>query len=140
GDVSHYPLGLMAMAGDRLRLTLTHRPDLFDRATIEALARRLTRLLQAAAADPGQRIGSIDLLDPDERRTILVEWSKAKEDYALGGTLHQRFEAQAARSPDAVALVFEDQALTYAGLNAQANRLAHRLIALGAGPETLVGL
>ncbi|MBW8860066.1 MAG: hypothetical protein JF570_10175, partial [Caulobacter sp.] len=71
GDVSHYPLSLIAVPGDRLRLHLSYRPDLFDRATVETLAQRLVRLLDAIAADPARRIGSIDLLDPDERRRIL---------------------------------------------------------------------
>ncbi|MGL4960853.1 MAG: amino acid adenylation domain-containing protein, partial [Inquilinus sp.] len=139
GDVSHYPLSLMAVPGDRLRLALSHRFDLFDRHTVEALARRLIRLLDAVVADPGQRIGSIELLEPEERQRLLVEWNDTARPVPEA-PLPELFEAQAARTPDAAALVFEEEELTYGGLNARANRLAHRLIALGAGPETLVGL
>ncbi|MBW8833463.1 MAG: amino acid adenylation domain-containing protein, partial [Burkholderiales bacterium] len=113
--------------------------DLFDQAGVERIARRLTRLLEAAAADPARPIGSIDLLDPEERRRILVEWNDTAHPVPAA-TLPELFEAQAARTPDATALVFEEEHLSYAGLNTRANRLAHRLIALGAGPETIVGL
>ncbi|MBW8827916.1 MAG: AMP-binding protein, partial [Burkholderiales bacterium] len=125
------PLGLLAQ--------VEFACDLFDRATVEILAQRLVRLLDAIAADPARRIGSIDLLDPDERRRILVEWNDTARPIP-DTTLPQLFEAQCARTPDATALVFEDQTLSYAELNARANRLAHHLIALGAGPEILVGL
>ncbi|MGL4960428.1 MAG: amino acid adenylation domain-containing protein, partial [Inquilinus sp.] len=139
GDVSHYALGLLAMPGDGLRLTLSYRPDLFDRSAVEAVGRRLVRVLEAVASDPGQRIGSIELLEPEERQRLLVEWNDTARPVPEA-PLPALFEAQAARTPDATALVFEEEALSYADLNARANRLAHRLIALGAGPETLVGL
>ncbi|MBV8084546.1 MAG: AMP-binding protein, partial [Chloroflexi bacterium] len=118
---------------------IEYSSDLFDGRTVEAVARRLERLLEALAADPGRPIGRIDILAPEERRRLLLEWNAtAREVPAL--TLPRLFEAQVARSPEATAVVFEGRTLSYAELNAQANRLAHHLIAQGVGPESLVAL
>ncbi|TIS71052.1 MAG: hypothetical protein E5W94_33585, partial [Mesorhizobium sp.] len=97
------------------------------------------RLLEVVAADPARPIGSIDLLDPAERRQLLTEWNDTAQPVPAA-TLPALFEAQVARTPEATALVFEDEQLSYADLNARANRLAHHLIGLGAGPETIVAL
>ncbi len=138
-DATHYPLSLAAMPGERLGLRLYYRPDLFDRATVEALAGRLVRLLEAAVADPERPIGALDILGPGERRTLLREWNDtARAVPAL--SLPELVAAQAARSPDAIAVVGEDETLTYGELAARANRLAHHLRGLGVGPETAVGL
>ncbi|MEJ0096570.1 MAG: amino acid adenylation domain-containing protein [Methylocella sp.] len=118
---------------------IEYATDLYDRASIEILASRLTRVLEAIAADPAQRIGDIDLLTPDERRQILVDWNDTAHPLPEA-TLPQLFEAQAERTPDAIALVFEDAELSYAALNAKANQLAHHLIGLGIGPEAIVAL
>ncbi|MEJ0096571.1 MAG: amino acid adenylation domain-containing protein [Methylocella sp.] len=118
---------------------LEYATDLYDRASIEILASRLTRVLEAIAADPAQRIGAIDLLTADERRQILVDWNDTAHPLPEA-TLPQLFEAQAERTPDAIALVFEDAELSYAALNAKANQLAHHLIGLGIGPEAIVAL
>ena len=113
--------------------------DLFDTATVEQLARRYRRVLEAVAADAGTRIGDIDILLPGERERLLHHWNDTA--HALpGGTLPALFERQAARVPGATAVVFQGTALTYAELNARANRLAHHLIARGAGPERFVAL
>src|SRR5262249_12176216 len=111
---------------------------LFDRASVEALAGRLVRLL-AAAGDPDQAIGRLDILTPAERHTILHAWNDTAHPVP-SATVPQLFEAQAARTPDAVAVVFEDERLTYGELNARANQLAHHLRSCGVGPETVVGL
>ena len=97
------------------------------------------RLLEAASADPNQRIGHIDILEPEERQQILVEWNDTACEVP-DTTLPALFEAQVRRSPDATALVFEESTLSYAQLNTQANRLAHFLIGEGIGPEDLVAL
>ena len=94
---------------------------------------------KAVAADPNQRIGHIDILEPEERRQILVDWNDTACELP-NTTLPALFEAQVRRSPEATALVFEESTLTYAQLNAQANRLAHRLIGQGIGPENLVAV
>ena len=119
--------------------TIEYRTDLFERRSVEAIASRLVRLLEAVTADPSQPIGRLELLTPDERRQILVDWNDTDRDLPHT-TLPALFEAQVERSPAATALVFEQTTLTFAQLNARANRLAHLLIGQGVGPENLVAL
>ena len=138
-DATHYPLSLLVQPGERLLLRLNYRPDLFDRANVETLGARLIRLLEAAVAEPERAIGSLEILEAGERDTILRVWN----DTALPippSMLPELFAAQAERTPDAVAIVFEDRSLSYAALDAHANQLAHHLQGLGVGPETVVGL
>ena len=139
GDTTHYPLSLAAMPGRGLRLCLGYRPDVFDQATVERLAGRLVRVFEAMAGDPGQRVGQIDLLDPAERRQIVVDWNATAQPIPEA-TLPELFEAQVKRSPEAVAVIFEETQLTYAELNTRANQLAHYLIQQGVGPESLVAI
>ena len=114
--------------------------DLFDAATIERMAGHFTTLLEGIVAHPETPIGELPLLTPAERHQLLVEWNDTAVDYPRDRCIHQLFEEQAARTPDAVAVVFEDQQLTYAELNARANQLAHYLRTLGVGPDVLVGI
>ena len=118
---------------------IEYRTDLFERRSVEAIATRLLRLLEAACADPQQPIGRLELLAFEERRQILVDWNDTACEVPHT-TLPALFEAQVKRSPDTIALVFEESTLTYAQLNARANRLAHCLIDQGIGPESLVAL
>ncbi|HEV3151778.1 MAG TPA: amino acid adenylation domain-containing protein, partial [Acidobacteriaceae bacterium] len=138
-DATHYPLALMAIPGERLRLRLDYRPDLFDRASVEALAGRFIRLLEAAVAQPERAIGRLDILAPAERDTILQVWNDTAWPVP-SATLPELFEAQVACTPDAIAVVFEDHNLTYGQLDARANQLAHHLRSFGVGPEVVVGL
>ena len=103
------------------------------------MGRRLVALLEAVVADPSQPIGRIELLEPEERQQILIDWNDTACEVP-DTTLPGLFEAQVERSPEAIALVFEESTLSYAELNAQANRLAHLLIGRGIGPEDLVAL
>ena len=138
-DATHYPLSLVAVPAERLRLRLQYRSDLFERSTVEAMGRRLAALLEAVVTDPSQPIGRIELLAPEERRQLLFEWNATAREVPQA-TLPALLEAQVERSPEAIALVFEESTLSYAELNAQANRLAHLLIGRGVGPEDLVAL
>ena len=138
-DVSHYPLSLGAIPGDALRLRLDYRPDLFDRGSVEALGGRLVRLLAAAVAEPERAIGRLDILDALERQTILRGWNDTGR-AVLPASVPELFAAQALRRPEAVAVVFEDEELSYGALDARANQLAHHLRGLGVGPEVVVGL
>ena len=113
--------------------------DLFDRTSIEALVQRFVRLLEAAVAAPERAIGSLDILAADERDRILRQWNETARVVAPA-TLPALFAAQAARTPSATAVVFGDARLSYGGLEARANRLAHHLRGLGVGPEVVVGL
>jgi amino acid adenylation domain-containing protein len=135
----HYPLSLTAAPGERLQLRLNYRPDLFERASVEAMVGRLVRLLEAMVAEPECAIGCLDLLTLEERYTILHKWN-ATTHAVPSATLPELFATQVARTPDAVAVAFEEQRLSYAELDARANQLAHHLRALGVGPETVVGL
>ncbi|MEV0276876.1 amino acid adenylation domain-containing protein [Streptomyces sp. NPDC050610] len=118
---------------------IEYSADLFDRATVEGFARRLVRLLEAAAETPAAPVSTIDVLDAAERRRVLVEWNDTARDVP-DATVAELFEGQAARTPDATALVFRDETLTYAELNARANRLARYLVERGAGPERFVAV
>jgi amino acid adenylation domain-containing protein len=111
-------------------------PDLFDQATIEALAGRLTRLLRAAVGEPGRRLSRLDLLTVAERRELAAWNDTARE--VPQATLPELFQAQVVRTPRAPAVVCGDLTLSYAELNQRANRLARYLITLGAGPERFV--
>ncbi|MFI0543222.1 amino acid adenylation domain-containing protein [Streptomyces sp. WSLK1-3] len=119
--------------------SIRYNADLFDEATVAALAERLIVLLEAVAADPHTRVGSLDVLLPVERRR-LDEWSGEAAGAVPARALPELFEAQVARTADRTALRLDGGTLTYLDLNRRANRLAHRLIALGAGPERTVGL
>ncbi len=119
--------------------TLEYASDLFEASSVAALGERLVRLLEAAVADPGRAIGSLELLSPAERHTILREWNATAHAVAPA-TLPELFAAQAAKTPAATAVVFEDQSLSYAELDARSSQLAHHLRALGVGPEVVVGL
>ncbi|MFD5432637.1 amino acid adenylation domain-containing protein [Kitasatospora sp. NPDC127067] len=119
--------------------SIEYAADLYDRATVTALADRLGRLLAGAAADPRAPIATLDVLAPEERTRILVEWN-ATDAPRWSGTLVESFERRADRTPHATALVHDSGTLTYAELDTRANRLAHHLTALGVGPETPVAM
>ncbi|MFI6645979.1 amino acid adenylation domain-containing protein, partial [Streptomyces sp. NPDC050504] len=113
--------------------------DLFDHGTVQALTERFVRLLDAVTADPARPVDDIDLLSPAERRQVLTGWNDTAHDVTTA-TLPELFAAQAARTPDATAVVFEDAEVSYAELDARANRLARHLAGLGVGPDTVVGV
>ena len=118
---------------------IEYATDLFERPSVEALGQRLVRLLEAAVAEPDRAIGRLDILSAAERHTILRGWNDTAHPIAFA-TVPELFAAQAVRAPDAVAVVFEDQSLTYGALDARANQLAHHLRTIGVGPEVVVGL
>ena len=113
--------------------------DLFDRESVSALVGRLVRLLAAAITDPDRAIGRLDILAPAERHTILHAWNDTARAIS-SATLPELFAAQAARTPDAVAVELGDQSLSYGELDARSSQLAHHLRGLGVGPEVVVGL
>ncbi len=127
------------LPGGGLGLSLTANADLFDAATAQRMLGHLATLLAGAVADPAARWTDLPLLSAAERQQLAREWSDAApaEDAA---PVHELFAAQAARRPDAVALSVADGAWTYGELAWRANRLARRLVGLGAGPGVLVGL
>ncbi|HEX2190550.1 MAG TPA: condensation domain-containing protein, partial [Longimicrobiaceae bacterium] len=113
---------------------------LFERATVERYAGYLRRVLAGMAADETRPVDRLTLLSDEERRLVTEEWNRTEAPYPADSFIHERFEAQAGRTPDAVAVVYEDRRLTYGELNARANRLAHHLRGLGVGPDVRVGI
>ena len=130
----HDPDG--ALAG--ISASFEYAEDLFDRGTVQALA-GLTLLLHQAADHPQDPVTSLEILGPGERDQILVQWNGASRNVPPAA-LPELFAEQAARTPDATAVIYDGTQLTYAELNARANRLARYLISLGAGPERLVAI
>ena len=126
-------------AGESLIVELEYSTDLFDEGTIKRMAGHYLRILEAVALDAGQTICELPLLSAEEKEQQLVEWNETVS-YPRHLTLHELFEAQAASTPEAIALVYEDEQLSYRELNERANQLGHYLRELGFGPETLVGL
>jgi amino acid adenylation domain-containing protein len=129
------PRGDGSLAGE-----LEYATALFDRATVERMAGHYLRLLTSIAARPDLPARRLELLTVAERERLLVDWSGSGEVYPTGPSLPAVFQAQVVRTPDAVAVSHDGTTLTYAGLNARANRLAHHLRSIGVGPETLVGV
>ena len=120
--------------------TFVYNKDLFDAPTIERLTENFHVLLRGLSADPLRPIGHLPLLTPAERHQVVVAWNDTSAGYPSDRCIHELFHEQAARSPGAVAVIFEDQTLTYRELNLRSNRLAYYLRGLGVGPEVLVGL
>jgi len=139
-DPTNYPLTLTVFPGERLQLEINHDSSRFTGDSIAAMLAHLQQLLVAFAEQPQAKLANLPTLVAAERRQILDDWNATEVDYPKGRCIHQLFEAQAARTPDAVALKFEDRSLSYAELNAKANQLAHYLRARGVGPDVLVGI
>ncbi|MCP1669256.1 non-ribosomal peptide synthetase, partial [Pseudomonas citronellolis] len=123
-----------------LSAELTYACDLFDAASAERIGAHWVNLLQAMVAHPEARIGELELLDAAERDAVLRAWNPDLRSFPVEECLHQGIARQAALRPQAVAVTLQGRALSYGELNARANRLAHRLIEAGVGPDVLVGL
>lgn len=119
---------------------LEYNTDLFDAVTIDRMIGHFTTLLEGIVINPEQRLSDLPLLTEREQHQLLLEWNNTTTDYPKDACIHQLFEAQVERSPDAVAMVFEDEQLTYQQLNRRANQLAHHLRSLGVGPNVKVGI
>ncbi|WP_436844487.1 amino acid adenylation domain-containing protein [Streptomyces wuyuanensis] len=138
-DGTHYPLTLAVTPGPSLELSLAYRPDLYDRETAELLAGRLSRLVDQFADGGGTPVGRLRVLEEAERSELLALGDDMGHDVP-GTPLIDLFARQAAATPEATALVFEEERLSYAELDERASRLARALIARGAGPERTVAL
>ncbi|MEU9999822.1 amino acid adenylation domain-containing protein [Streptomyces sp. NPDC050848] len=144
-DGTHFPLTLIVTPETRLRVTLAARPDLFDAEAAATILGRFTTVLERlgdllAAPDAGTaRTVGVDLLLPTEHAALTAEWAGSREPVP-NETIADMLTAQVARTPNAVALVFGERALTYAELDAHINRIARLLLARGAGPEKVVAL
>jgi amino acid adenylation domain-containing protein/thioester reductase-like protein len=140
-DIAKFDLTLSMEETERgLKGRLEYSTDLFEARRITRTIGHFQNLLEGIVAAPERRISEFPLLSESERHQLLVEWKDTQSDYPHDKCIHQLFEAQVERSPDAVAVVFEDEKLTYQELNSRANQLAHYLQKLGVGPEVLVGI
>ncbi|MBW4546637.1 MAG: amino acid adenylation domain-containing protein [Symplocastrum torsivum CPER-KK1] len=117
-----------------------YNADLFDAATITRMTGHFQTLLEGILGNPDTRVSDLPLLTAAERYQLLVEWNNTQADYPKQTCIHQLFEELVERTPDAVAVVFEDQQLTYRELNSRANQLAHYLQGLGVKPDVLVAI
>ncbi|NMX75563.1 non-ribosomal peptide synthetase [Pseudomonas sp. WS 5532] len=138
---AHFDLTLdIEESRDQLSASLSYATDLFEASTIERMARHWHNLLQAMVADQQQPISQLNLLSQDEQQHILQLWNQADAGFSAEHLVHEMFANRARENPDAVAVKFDTQTLTYGELNRQANRLAHALIARGVGPEVRVAI
>jgi len=136
-----FDLTLSASEGrEGLQFTWEYNTHLFDHPTVGRMLGHFHILLQGIVADPGQPIGLLPLLTEAEGHQLLVEWNDTQADCPQDRCVHHLFEAQAERRPDAVAMVFREEQMTYGELNCRANRLARYLRKLGVGPKVLVGV
>ena len=126
--------------GEELTCELEYDAELFEAGTAERLLGHYERLLEAAAVDPDRPHSHLPLLTPQEERQLLVEWNDTARDYPTRATIHELFEQQAGRTPEATALECGDERLSYQELNRRANQLAHLLRRRGVGPGVPVGL
>ncbi|HEU5475883.1 MAG TPA: amino acid adenylation domain-containing protein [Actinophytocola sp.] len=142
-DATHYPLTWAVEAGEDLVLTAEYRADLFDDAAIARITAGMAAVLRALATDPDAPVGTVDVLSAAERHRVLTEWNRTGLPLAAS-TVPELFEAQVRATPDAPAVVAgsgsELVMLTFAELNARANRLARLLASAGVGPERVVAL
>ena len=114
--------------------------DLYRRERIERMTKHLENILESVVVDPSQRLSDLPLLSENEKQQLLVDWNETKVEYPSRSCIHELFEAQVRRTPDAVALVFEGGSLTYRELNEQANRVARYLREAGVDSGEIVGL
>jgi amino acid adenylation domain-containing protein len=140
---SKFDLTLIAYdagADDALRGTFEYAADLFDADTIRRLSGCWRTLLEGIIADPGRPVSDLPLLGAEEQDRILARWNDTGAEYPRGKCLRDLFSDQAARTPDATALVWKGKEITYAEVERRSNQVGHRLRGLGVGPDTVVGL
>jgi amino acid adenylation domain-containing protein len=138
---SKFDLGIVVEeAFSKLHGHIKYATDLFDENTIVRLIDHWKRLMEGAVAKPECCIWELPLLSEEERRQLLVEWNATEREDLDARHVHELFAQQAGKTPDSIALVYQDEHLSYAGLEARSNRLAGYLRAKGAGPELIVGL
>ncbi len=144
----HYPLNISFEVDQELSIEIFYNSRRFDFDTINRMFGHLQMLLSGMVANSEQRIIDLPMLTAKEHHQLLVDWNKTEAEYPQNQCIHQLFEATVERTPDAVAVVFEEEQITYRELNTRANQLAHHLRSaklsrsdsLGVGPEVLVGL
>ncbi len=139
-DAAHYPLVVVIDPGQRLTVHFTYHPDHLAARGVETLSRRFVRLLTAYATAPEQPVNCIDLLDPQERRQIVVDFNRSYTEYPRSRTMMELFTEQVQRRGEELAVVCGQETLSYTELDRRSNQLGRYLKNLGVGPEKLVGI
>jgi amino acid adenylation domain-containing protein/thioester reductase-like protein len=137
---SNYPLTVVALPGEQLSLRFVYDSQRFDTASVTRMMGHFQTLLEGIVTNPNQRLADLPLLKVPERQQLVFEWNDTQTEYPQDKCIHQLFEKQVELTPNAVALVYQNEQLTYRELNTRANQLAHYLQGLGVGPEVLVGI
>ncbi|WP_460060383.1 non-ribosomal peptide synthase/polyketide synthase [Pseudomonas sp. H2_H09] len=137
---TNYPLTLLVNVGEQLAFQFSYMESKFNACAVAGLAACLETLLARLAESAERALGEVDMLPASERSTLLDGWNASATDFPLQHTVQQLIEAQVRHTPDAPALAFGEERLSYRQLNERANRLAHYLIAQGVGPDVLVGV
>ena len=143
--IAKFDLSLEVWEGDdgQFHCRFEYNADLFEHSTMQRMLRHFQRLIEAALENPDLPLAQLPILGPEEREQVLVEWNRTAVDYSrdhLGPCIHELFESQVERSPDAIAVIAGKQELTYRELDQRANQLARYLLKRGLGPEVPVGL
>jgi non-ribosomal peptide synthetase component F len=139
-DRTNFPLTVSAKPGDELSIEISYDPVRFADDTIERMLGHLQTIFCAIATNPHQTLSELPLLSEFERQQLLFDWNDTQTDYPQDKCIHQLFEEQVAKTPDAIAVAFDNQKLTYEQLDRRANQLAHYLQDIGVKPEVLVGI
>ncbi|MGA9381385.1 MAG: condensation domain-containing protein, partial [Phormidium sp.] len=139
-EQTNYPLTVAVVPGEQLLLKVSYHANRFEHDSITRMLGHFQTLIKSIVENPRQPIWQLPILKAAEQQQLLVEWNDTQTDYPIDKCLHQLFEAQAEKTPDAIAVTFENQQLTYAQLNSRANQLAHYLRSLGVGADVLVGI
>ncbi|WJQ84451.1 linear gramicidin non-ribosomal peptide synthetase LgrC [Brevibacillus brevis] len=139
-EQTNYPLTVVCGPGKEFVLKIVFDQNRFDHVRIERVLEQMTLLLQSMIANPDQPLANVCMISESEQEQVLVEWNDTKVDYPTGLCIHQAFEQQVQKTPDAIGLMYKEMEMTYAELNQRANQLAHHLLAQGVKPDTLVGI
>jgi amino acid adenylation domain-containing protein len=139
-EATNYPLTIIAIPGEELLLKASYHSNRFDAATITRMLGHLHTLLLNLAELPAAPLKRLSLLTETEQHQLLVQWNRTQTEYPRERCVHQLFEEQVERRAEAVAIICGDEQISYGELNRRANRLAHRFVRIGVGPETRVGI
>ncbi len=139
-EKTNYPLTVGVVPGDELSIQISYDANRFDNDTVSRMLGHLQTLLSGMVAHPSGRVGELPLLTLKEKQQLLADWNNTWAEYPQNKCIHQLFEKQVELTPDAVAVIFEQEQITYRELNVRANQLAHYLQTLGVKPEVLVGI
>jgi amino acid adenylation domain-containing protein/non-ribosomal peptide synthase protein (TIGR01720 family) len=139
-EKTEYPLTIIAVPGKALHLIFNYQTEHFDKELIKRLGLHIKKTLYEIVTNPQRSLDQITILTPQEEATLLTEWNDTRKDYPKDKTVHELFETQVNSTPDSVAIVYEEQSLTYQQLNERVNQLAHYLRNRGVKPDTLVAI